>query len=176
MEGGPGRPVKTATTRGPNRGPFLIPISTYPRQSDAAFWDLVGEHRPVPVRPKEETFALELRVRLAEARTLRKKLEELLRNQGASPKRWRHAVLRTMRHCIPCRQIYPVEEVHDDRCPGCGNGLNEHRTHEFACPTGVTPRLVYAENASKNAPENAPENAPDRVAPERALQPALAGI
>ena len=172
MEGGPGRPVKTATTRGPNRGPFLIPISTYPRQSDAAFWDLVGERRPVPVRPKEETFALEIRVRLAEARTLRKKLEELLRNQGASPKRWRDAVLRTMRHCIFCRQIYPVEEVHDDRCPGCGNGLNEHRTVEFACPPGVTPRLVYAENASKNALENAP----DRVAPERVLQPALAGI
>ena len=140
---------------------YRIYRSTYPRQSDEAFWDLVGERRPVPVRPKEETFALELRVRLAEARTLRKKLEELLRNQGASPKRWRHAVLRTMRHCIICRQIYPVEEVQDDRCPGCGNGLNEHRTHEFACPPGVTPRLV-----------------PKGLAPEssKTLQPALAGI
>ena len=161
MEGGPGRPVKTATTRGPNRGPFLIPISTYPRQSDEAFWDLVGERQPVPVRTKEETFALDLRVRLAEAKALRKKLEELLTRQASSPKRWRSAVLRTMRHCIPCRQIYPVEDVHDDRCPGCGNGLNEHRTHEFACLPGVTPRLV-----------------PKGLAPERTggFQPVLAGI
>ena len=147
----------------------MIPISTYLRQSDEAFWDLVEERKPVPLRTKEEGFDLELRVRLEEARALRrKKLEELLRNQGASPKRWRHAVLRTMRHCIFCRQIYPVEEVLGDRCPGCGNGLNEHRTHEFACPPGVTPRLVYVEHASKNAPET--------VAPERALQPALAGM
>ena len=147
-----GRPVKTATTRGPNRGPFLIPISTYLRQSDEAFWDLVEERRPVPLRTKEEGFDLELRVRLEEARALRrKKLEELLRNQGASPKRWRDAVVRTMRHCIFCRQIYPVEEVHDDRCPGCGNRLNEHRTVEFACPPGVTPRLIHTEITGERA-------------------------
>ncbi len=139
----------------------MIPISTYLRQSDEAFWDLVEERRPVPLRTKEEGFDLELRVRLEEARALRRKLEELLRNQGASPKRWRDAVLRTMRHCIFCRQIYPVEEVHDDRCPGCGNGLNEHRTHEFACPPGVTPRLIHTEITGERAD---------------AVEPALAGI
>ena len=69
----------------PWRLQYRIYRSTYPRHSDDAFWDLVGERRPVPVRPKEETFALEIRVRLAEARALRNKLEELLRNQGRQP-------------------------------------------------------------------------------------------
>ena len=109
------------------------------------------ERRPVPLRTKEEGFDLELRVRLEEARALRRKLEELLRNQGASPKRWRDAVVRTMRHCIFCRQIYPVEEVHDDRCPGCGNSLNKRRTVEFACPPGVTPRLIRTEITGERA-------------------------
>ena len=145
----------------PWRLQYRIYRSTYPRHSDQAFWELVEERRPVPVRPKEEGFHPEVRAHLREAKALRRKLEELLKNQGASPKRWRETVLRTMRHCLFCRQIYPVEQVHDDRCPECANSLDERRTVEFACLPGVTPKLV-----------------PKGLLPERnsAFQPVLARI
>ncbi len=56
---------------------YRIYRSRYPRHGDRAFWELVGERIPPPVRPKEAEFPLEVRVEMAERRRRREHLREL---------------------------------------------------------------------------------------------------
>ena len=76
-----------------------------------------------------------------------------------------------MRHCIFCRQIYPVEEVHDDRCPRVRQQpertphrrvrlppgslgavwISTAKRSRVRLPTGVTPRLIHTEITGERA-------------------------
>ena len=68
---------------------YRIYRASMPEVSERGFWELAGEHCPVPIRPKNEGFPEEIRARHA----LRERVKELIQRQGANPAKHRDAII-----------------------------------------------------------------------------------
>ena len=104
--------------------------------SEQAFWGIASEERNSPrLRPKEQEFPEHIQYRLA----LRRRINDLIRQQGANPRHHRSAVLLETHHCPRSGLHITADQADEYRgCPHCALRLDQFslkaRAFDPVCP------------------------------------------
>lgn len=108
--------------------------------SEEAFWELASEERNSPrMRPKEQEFPEHIQYRLA----LRRRVCQLIRQQGANPRHHKEATLLETHLCPRSGQhITPEEADECGRCPECASRLDQFSLTARAFDPGCPPALI----------------------------------
>ena len=110
--------------------------------AEEAFWEItVGERNTPRLSHKEESFPPEIQYRHAMFRYAR----ELVRKQGANPKRHRDAQAIRAFRCPRCRETTPRETVlaqESPECPGCEFSLRHQISVDMAFTGSEPPVLI----------------------------------
>ena len=110
--------------------------------SEQVFWEMVQDECNRPrIEPKERSFPQEIQYRLA----LRRHVAEIVRRQGASPRRHRQAFTLQMHHCPASRTLVPEHDADENhRCPNCTLKLYSLNLTEMAFDPGEEAPLLIA--------------------------------